>query len=335
MFEVNLIALRSDGHRIANDNIFSKLLAQHAVSLSPNNKKARVDFFTTLDDNNLFFFYRALCNALTGRRTVGLFFRPRECFRKDKKKYLVKRIMFSLAKYIPRNYIITIVPFYVDQKFCRVANGWIHDPQLWDLDLLDRDPSKEITDLTRLVREQTAGRRIITELGLLNIDKGFDFFAKIWRDSPLIREEYLFVAAGKVAAESTSAAVEFSDLGGLLIDRFISDDELLLLYQISDVIWTCYSPSYDQASGVFGRAFQFGKPAIVRCNSNVSVLAEKLNHPILSIPFDDVEVAADHLINWLPPSIDRASLATKIKAMRSNDVDTLLTAFGVGVHPVP
>lgn len=112
-------------------------------------------------------------------------------------------------------------------------------------------------------------------------------------------------------------------LGGVVFDRMVSDEELLSLYGASDLVWSCYSPHYNQSSGIFGRAFQLGKPSLVRESSYLADLADILEHPALRLPFGEVNSASERLTTWKPEPQDRTKILRKIKFMKERDLALL------------
>jgi hypothetical protein len=106
----------------------------------------------------------------------------------------------------------------------------------------------------------------------------------------------VFIAAGKVASECVEAAKQFEAAGGILIDRFISDDEIIALYRHAALVWAVYAPTYDQASGIAGRAYQFGIPIAVRHGSHMNNLLAALEHPAIAVPFGDKTTASTVLM---------------------------------------
>lgn len=325
---VKLVSFSQDGHRSAYNDVFTHLLRLQNVHISAHHERSRVAFYPMLDDNIPVFLRSCLQNALSGRRTVGLFFRPGECFRRDRVKYRLKNLLFRVLKRMPTIRILTIMPFHVDPRFALVANDWIHDPQLWDMDLL---PAAETQDaLSATVRAAANGRQVVVALGGQNRLKGFDRFATLWQSDLRLRQRYLFVAAGTVAAECAGDAQAFAEAGGLLLDRFISDEELLALYTASDLVWSCYAPHYNQASGIFGRAFQMGKPAIVRDGSYIATIARHLDHPVIVIAQDNA-TATNDLLSWPTEPAPAKARTAMIAAMRQRDTQVLLSAFGIDV----
>lgn len=250
-------------------------------------------------------------------------FRPGEAVRSNAPKHIAKKWLLKVARILPPVTIVTIMPFDLDPAFAHIADDWIHDPQLWDL-APDETPSE--TDLAREVREAAGDRAVVLALGGQSRDKGFDFLSDAWDAQPDLRRAWLFVAAGKVAKASREKADRFAGQGGFLVDRFVSDEELRDLYREATVVWACYAPEYDQASGIFGRAVQTGKPVVVRSGAYVQRLAEILDHPAMAAPWDDTAGVAVAL-EAPPPAVIKP--AAKVLAMRERSVAVLSRALGL------
>lgn len=261
-------------------------------------------FSTMLEEHTARFVLVAAVRSLLGQRSVTLLFRPAEAVHGRSARLRLKRLMLGALKHMPGVSILTILPMAMDPAFARVATGWIYDPQLWDL------PDDAALPAPPLDLAATAGRRtLVCALGTQNAGKGFGLFCDIWADAR-IRDRYLFVSAGKVAAPLAERAAAFAASGGMLLDRFISNDELLGIYGASDLVWSCYAPNYDQASGIFGRAMQLGRQTLVRDGSFVEALARHLDRPAVALPWDAAAAAAA-LLATAPCAVtpvDRAAL---------------------------
>ena len=243
-------------------------------------------FFSTVEESYVEFAVLALLRAMFGRRTVGLIYRPRSCFYTAQLRFIVRRFYFIGLMHVPGVSVISCVPFSHDPRYATIARAYIHDPQLWDM----VDPAPWLTSSSSIgadVLARAAGRKVIVALGSLNEAKGFDFFSDLCCAGLLDRSRYFCVAAGPVAKASADAAKRFVDAGGLLYDDFVSDDVIMSLYGVADLVWACYPAFNDQASGIFGRAAQFGIPAIVREGSFTEECAADLNHPVIAVPFGD------------------------------------------------
>lgn len=239
--------------------------------------------------------------SILGRPTAGLLLRPQTCFQPGL-RFATKRIALNVAKRLPRQKILTIVPFSIRPEFAQVATGWIPDPELWDLSArgLKRLPE---TDLSRLVAKQANGRPILTVLGAINRMKGFARLHDMLSQSPDFAAHLHVVVAGHISPELRELAQELTELGAHVEDRFLSDDELLSLFGVATTTWCCYQPQYDQASGIFGRAVQTGVLPILRPGSILEAQARELG--VAAISLGDISVA--QLVSKLP-SHDAASI---------------------------
>jgi hypothetical protein len=295
--------------------------SRHAVDSS------RPCFYPMLESNTIAFLINAVVRALRGRRTVGLFFRPAECFFNRRLKYRVKRKLFQVASRLPHVSILTLMPFSVFPRFEEVATGWIYDPQLWDLLHFGFSEKNAFPKLHDLLITEASGRRILMALGEQQQYKGFDYLVDVWCSSAKIREEFLVVVAGRVNYHSAKKAELFVQQGGLLINRHISDSELLYMYRCADIIWSCYSPSYNQASGIFGRAIQFGVPVTVRKESYLENLGEILCHPTLALPFENPDIAAREILAWNPVTPDPTARINLLDEMREYSTSVLVSSL--------
>jgi hypothetical protein len=182
---------------------------------------------------------------------------------------------------------MTILPFSVEPCFAEIADGWIYDPQLWDL---DDDAWQRVARgeraLSKGIRKVAGDRRVCVAIGRQDSGKGFDRFVELYLRNHPLRQSMLFAYGGSVA-EAVMPFVElFEQAGGYSQNRFVTDDELLDLYSSSDMVWCAYNPDYDQASGILGRAIQLGLPVIVRRDSFVHRMCQIENIPHLDIDSD-------------------------------------------------
>jgi glycosyltransferase involved in cell wall biosynthesis len=288
-----IYVVRSSGHRQAYLDLLGRALGLTPVSepmtpgLFARLVRARRLLFATLDDDVGSFVAVTCLRSLIGKRTAAVFLRPRQCFETGKFMYRVKRLIFKALRRVPGATIVTIIPFGMDPRFAAVAHEGVHDPQLWDLHDGRAIEAAARTELSDQVQAAANGRRVVCMLGSLTDDKGFSFLAEILARSPELQQEVLVVAAGIVPPESTHVAKRFVEAGGMLVDRRISDHELFSLYRVANMIWSCYAPEYNQASGIFGRAVQLGIPAIVRRGSYLEKYAGECAAPIVRVDFDD------------------------------------------------
>lgn len=269
---------------------------------------AREVFFVTLDDDVLGFFAVGLARAALGRRTGGIFLRPQSCFFPGFRA-TVKRWLFTALRGVPKISMLSLVPMEVRPEIGRVADGQLPDPQLWDLlhapQIADAGAIETLKDLS-------AGRPLLSFIGTVSRAKGIDFLASVVQARPDFARSTCLVIAGKVLPESAAAVAALRAAGAIIWDRRISDAEIASLYTASNLVWACYHPLYDQASGIFGRALQFGKTPVIRKGASV------LEHYVrtygidaLSLPHDPAEAArmiADHVEKDPPARVETDQL---------------------------
>lgn len=244
--------------------------------------RARALLFGTIDDDYFGFFAVSLSRAVLGRRTVGLFLRPQTCFGRVGLPYTLKKLAFMGLKRVPFVSVFTIVPFSVAPEYRQVATGGVVDPQVWDMDAGKPEPRDAA--LATHLRAVARGRRVLAFIGTANVGKGIEFLRDLVLDPAWPRDILQPVIAGRFPEDVRPLAGELSDNGALVLDRYISNDELHTLYAEAELIWACYRPDYDQASGIFGRALQYGKIPVVRAGSLIGGFAR--NIPVTAIELD-------------------------------------------------
>ena len=243
--------------------------------------------FATLDDHLPTFVIVSIIRAIIGRKTTALFLRPQSCFTGNRLKHFTKLYIFKAIRHLRGLTIATITPFGVEPRYVRVAHHGLSDPQLWDLNdgtSLNAPPN---TELSIKIHKAASGRPVLCFIGYLDLNKGFGFLTEMLRRNPKITDDCLVLAAGISLPHSRETARTFETSGGMLVDRQIDTNELLSLYGVADLVWCCYAPDYDQASGIFGRALQFGKPVLLRKNSLVERLATELDAKYTPIGWED------------------------------------------------
>ncbi len=245
--------------------------------------------FATLDDGIITFLVVALIRMLIGKKTAGIMLRPHSCNRTGTLAERVKYWMFRGLSKSPRVSIISIVPYSSNAQIKAVTTHWVHDPQLWDYANLQRNPDP---DLYRAIMENADLRKTLAFVGSVTSIKGISFLAEIVQMDPGILSEIHLVIAGKVAPEALEPVELLREAGAQIFDRFVSVQELEAVYDASDMIWCCYRPDYDQASGIFGRAVQFGRCPVVRESSMIDAYFPKTLVDMVSLACDDPKDAA-------------------------------------------
>ena len=231
-----------------------------------------------------------LARAVLGRRTAALVFRSREIMTSSNPLARLKHLLLRIERRIPTVSMMAILPLALLPGSERLFRSWIHDPQLWDVPLLpEPSPDRALADE---VRVRAAGRPVLVTVGLITEYKGVDMLAALASDAAFCAR-YLLVIAGRQDAQ---VSAKFAGAQGdcLIENRYVSDGELYALYEVADFVWAVYAPSYDQASGVFGRAVQFGRTPVVRENSLIDEYATSLCVSPVRLAWDatPAEVAA-------------------------------------------
>lgn len=277
------------GHRASYLELFGQLVdGVRTTSLWRMLLARQPLLFLTLEGSFGKYSFLAPMRALLGRRTVGLLLRPGPALRGTSFRLRTKRFLLKMLRRIPYVQTLTILPFSVEPRFSEIANGWIYDPQLWDL---DDDTRTRVqtggTELAASIRMAATKRRICVAIGTQHMKKGYDRFVQLYSASQGLRRRMLFASGGKVSEELSLFAKKFEDLGGYSLNRFITHEELLDFYAAADIVWCAYNPGYDQASGIFGRAVQLGLPVIVRRDSYLHRLSNTSGIEHIAIGDDD------------------------------------------------
>jgi hypothetical protein len=264
---IGLYTKSLDGHREAYLNFL--------LNLFPSKRVNRIDalfskqpiLFMMIEESFFFYFLTAVMRAILGKRTVGLLFRPKPAAEGKSLRLRIKRLMLQFLKSISSIQTISIVPFNINPEFNNIADSWIYDFQLWDLEdsELDKFVKYQTDSLDKTINNPlNKSHPVITAIGKQDKNKGFDKFIK---SATLNAGKAEYVFGGKVHESQKKLINKFVAIGGVCNDRLVSDDEILQLYSISSAVWCVYSSEYDQASGILGRAVQLDIPVIVRENS--------------------------------------------------------------------
>jgi hypothetical protein len=333
---ITYIASAGDGHHDDYYRLFAAVATELGVSMRSVQRSSSVvqrrgTWFYSMFDTSVTGTATALLAAslrsLAGQKTIGLIFRPANCFIKRSFKSSVRRTLFRVVARLRNVNILVIVPFTVSPEISSVASNWIYDPQLWDLQYLGVPDLQNAEPLQAQIRGLADNRMILVALGAQYREKGFDFLVDLWVSSPELRASHLFVACGRVMRDSKVAAKRFQEAGGVLLDRRIEEAELFALYGVADLVWSCYPPDYNQSSGIHGRAVQLGVPVVVRKGSYIDAIGEILSHPSLALRFEDTSEAASLLLKWNPRRVDPEFSDSLVRRMRDHSVSVLAAAL--------
>jgi len=298
---------------------------------------ADILLIATLDDHLMSFAAVASARSMRRRPTTALFLRAQKCFEHGRWYYGAKRRAFRTLKRLPRLTVASITPFAVAPRHAEVAHAGVYDPQYWDLHDGSKLRNPPRTALADEVAERAAGRHVICALGTLSLDKGIAFLADTIVQNPAVASKLLVVAAGNVPSDAASGISKISGAGALVVDRFVSDDELESLYGVSDSIWTCYEPRYDQSSGIFGRAIQTGVRPVVRAGSISEAFAKAhgLDHAAAS--YGNCSELAELLMNspeaWRSSRLSDPNRTTLVGGWRDHFIETIEAGLGLSDAP--
>jgi hypothetical protein len=260
-------------------------LLRHAIRKDPI-------LFLMIEEDFLLYVGLGLLRRLVGFRTVGLLFRLRESVERHKIAHRVKNVLLRVVRATGASATLPILPVSVLPELEAVSTNWIHDFQFWDLPFA-RPASQADLRFIAAIREAAAGRKIVVALGRQDAAKGLPLFSQTFCTSRRLRNSHFFVAAGKIAPDCARPAEALEAAGAMVFDREISDADLLALYGVADVVWCLYAPTYDQASGIFGRSLQLGGTPLLRKGSLTHRFceAEGLKHIAADYDVDAVAFA--------------------------------------------
>lgn len=260
------------GHRSSFLKFMSDILQGRRAGISDIIKNKQPAIFLMIEENFFLFIILSIFRDVLKRKTVGLLFRPLPTLEGGSVRLRAKRIILRLINIRERTIILSIVPMPLDLRIKKIASSWIYDLQLWDISPEERSTFQKLRNgetvsesaqiMYNTLKEYARGRKIIVSLGAQSEQKGFAKLADL--SEILDIDQWLIVAAGAVDSSQDQEKRRIESNGNIVIDRFISDEEMLAAYAAADTVWCFYEPSYDQSSGILGRALQFGVPPIVR-----------------------------------------------------------------------
>ncbi len=282
--------------------------------------------FLAVEETFLLYVVVGLLRAALGRRTAGLLFRPLPIAASSRWRWRWKRAVLQRLKRRRCIQTLTILPFSAFPAFSSIADGWIYDFQLWDLTEEERQAIEALRAERRWVE-----RPVLMAIGKQAVRKGLDLFADIYARSIPLRRACQFVACGKVETAAAEHAAVLCEAGGVLVDRMLSDAQLLGVYAGSEAVWCFYPRIGDHTIGILGRAVQLGIPVVVRQGSIAHRLcmAETLPHIAAS-----AEEIAARLTGPLPPR-DEPGGRSAARRFAEHSETTLRTALGLPAGPMP
>ncbi|MDX3927121.1 MAG: hypothetical protein QHC90_15100 [Shinella sp.] len=325
---------RSDeGHRASYMRTAGRYLGAQRIRTPAVFFASAPVLFLMIEEAFALYVFACFWRSLFGRRTVGLLFRPKPALEGRSLRHRVKRGLLKRLKGLHPARTLTIVPFEDCPGAAEIADGWIYDFQLWDLEPCDherfraaRGRNEDCPDsLAGAVRQAAGDRLVISAIGAQNRRKGFGLLAGHYACGP-VRERWLFAFGGKVDAEMAGASAELARNGGFVADRTVSDEELTELYAASDLVWCFYAADYDQASGVLGRAAQYSVPVLVRSRS----LSHRLCAREGIAHIDATEETLGDTLHGPLPLADSRMAGERSRRFAASSLATLREALGGG-----
>jgi glycosyltransferase involved in cell wall biosynthesis len=324
-------AISDSGHRQSYQNIFARFFGMSKVTtpLSMNQVlkliRAKTLIISTIDDSVVVYSFIIVMRSIFLKRTVSIFIRPQSCFFTGNLRFYIKLYLFSILKLVPKSNIVTITPFCYSEKYMKVSNKYVMDPQYWDY--IESNGSLVLRQslLANELQATARGRPVLLFLGTVSKGKGIEFLADIVDEFPEIIDDVFIVVAGPIDKGLEECWNRLQANGVELVLRWISDTELESLYSISSLIWACYHPDYDQASGIFGRSAQFNKTCLVRQGALLDQIGADLSLTNVALTYGDtagavqkIKQAADDSLNC-PPSlqVNPALLAARDEFVRT------------------
>ncbi|MEW9614380.1 hypothetical protein AB3G45_11185 [Shinella sp. S4-D37] len=309
-----------EGRRPCYLSVLTRLFGARRAGLRELLLSSAPVLFLMVEEAFLAYVVLGLLRALAGRRTVGLLLRPMPLSASPHLSRRWKRAVLGWLKRFRAIHTLTILPFSVFPAVSAVAKGWIYDFQLWDL----TDEEREAVELLR--SERPAGeRQVLTAIGTQNRRKGFDLFTDSYVRLAALRTRFQFISCGRVEPMVEAYAEAFVEAGGVVVNRCVSDAELLGVYAASDAVWCFYPPLGDHASGVLGRAAQLGIPVVVRYGSVAHRLCIVENIPHVPTTADGL---AERLTGPLPPRDEACGRLAAARFARQSEA-TLRAALGL------
>lgn len=295
--KVLLYSRTTEGHRGAYIKFFQRLFESRRVSGFDLIFGTAPLLFLMIEDSFLLYVACSLIRSVFGKKTVGLLFRPGPALEAKSIRLWMKRLLLISMKRLRNVTTLTIIPFDVCPGFSRISDGYIYDFQLWDLDRKEINRAKldGFSNGSKYYKSTKGcgdNRFLVSAIGTQNLNKGFDNFVKLYSVNDRWRNSYIFLFAGRVDKSLYLDEIEFRKKGGVGFSDYVSDEDVLSVYAITDLVWCFYSRDYDQASGILGRAIQFGLPVFVRTGSLMQVFCEAYNISHVhaeSIDFVDVD----------------------------------------------
>ncbi|WP_310557796.1 hypothetical protein [Flavobacterium sp.] len=249
-------------------------------------------FYLDIDSVDLFFFPLIILRSLWKGKGCALSVRTEYLlenrtfkeffFRRGRLiflKALVKKIIFLAIKFFSSTTVVSIHKGHpLMHKMEPFVNGFIYDPQLWDLEFLDIRQCRPI-EIDEIFFNET--QNIVLVAGRLNEQRSKKELLKYLENN----SKYFFLLAGSIEDEDAVIIKNFDNC--LMLNKFLTNEELLYLIANCDITYCFYNN--DRPSGFFGRALQLNKPIIVRKNAFLDLVFLDYNKKIAVGKLEELE----------------------------------------------
>lgn len=190
-----------------------------------------------------------LLRALLGRPSLFLSVRTEDLFVGRLKSKIKRWLIQLILKFKHVSYVSIHYPQLCEYEG-RYVTKCIYDPQLWDLPYIDGE--------SEIPHEVLGLKGYLLVLGALNAKRCKD---ELIACVPSIGDIPV-VFAGKMGIEDEAKLKNIPNV--TLVNRYVSDAEILALYANAGFVYAYYDQSVSRPSGIFGRAVQLGLPVVIR-----------------------------------------------------------------------
>ena len=265
--------------------------------------------FLMAEERPVYIIFCMFFRGALGFRTLALLFRLRPILDSQGVFSSVKRRVLKIIVKISRFGFISIIPEDIYPEVKDVCRYNIFDFQFWDQ--LDRSsfPSSK----------RDPGMAVV---GRQNHEKGFHYISGFI-------ERFKVIDSLKVYGQIDESCRDYLQDIKVIVPNsdvrngFVSEDEILDAYARCRYIWCCYSPDYDQSSGVLGRAIQFGNVPVVRRGSLSERYCRLVNANFLSVEILNDAVSS---YEYIPRS---SEVAFQLNSMPAKFLDIVKGDCGV------
>ena len=252
-----IFSINKNGHYEDYAKVLSSLISAKVIRSTIQQLKISFSsnsiIFLDGDSFHLLFFPIIVLRSLLGYKNYLFSIRTERVLDVPLQK-LIKLPIYKLLKSFTNTRIISIHKDNIRAEYHSFVTDFIFDIQYWDLKYLDLQSEQpielnnlDISNTISIIGEFNNKKSRKELISFLKVNKGFDF-------------KFLF--AGKIFEEDLAFLKNHQNC--IVLDRYISNEEILFIYENSKLIWCYYSNDVERPSGIFGRAIQLKKHAIVR-----------------------------------------------------------------------